>query len=174
MLVPSVQSSRSTLHFLHIMSVASTVSSTSEDKKLPVTILSGFLGAGKTSLLTNLLKSKTHGLRIGIIVNDIGELNIDGSLLNTSQHKVSALNTEEGRERQKIVELQNGCICCTLRGDLVAEVAQIAKQGKIDYLVIESSGVSEPMQVAGELVVDRSREAIQYTADDSLLNASAP
>lgn len=121
-----------------------------EGKKLPVTILSGFLGAGKTSLLTNLLKSKTHGLRIGIIVNDIGELNIDGSLLNTSQHKISSLNTEENKERQKIVELQNGCICCTLRGDLVAEVAQIAKQGKIDYLVIESSGVSEPMQVAGE------------------------
>ncbi|CAO1613852.1 unnamed protein product [Sympodiomycopsis kandeliae] len=151
--------------------IANASQGASSDNKLPVTILSGFLGAGKTSLLTNILKSKTHGLRIGIIVNDIGELNIDGSLLNTSQHKVSSLNTDEGKERQKIIELQNGCICCTLRGDLVAEVAQIAKQGKIDYLVIESSGVSEPMQVAEsfapEFVDSMKDAAAQLTAEVS-------
>lgn len=126
-------------------------SSSSSRPLLPVTLLSGFLGSGKTSLLTNLLRSQTHGLRIGIIVNDIGEVNIDGALLNqsTRKHEVASLTTKAA-STEKIIEMQNGCICCTLRPELVSQVAEMAAKGAIDYLVVESSGVSEPQQVAGE------------------------
>lgn len=107
------------------------------------------------------------------VVNDIGQLNIDGALLNTAQSKlgaaaaaskpatdgdapnfqVSSISKERNRDLQKIVEMQNGCICCTLRPELLTQVAEMAKEGRVDYLIIESSGVSEPMQVAGEQMI---------------------
>ncbi len=108
-------------------------------QKLPVTVLSGFLGAGKTTVLTHLLNNR-EGKKVAVIVNDMSEINIDKSMV---QNEVSLNHKEE-----KLVEMSNGCICCTLREDLLLEVANLAKSGSFDYLVIESTGISEPLPVA--------------------------
>ena len=107
--------------------------------KLPVTVLSGFLGAGKTTVLSHLLNNR-QGKKVAVIVNDMSEINIDKTMI---QNDVSLNHKEE-----KLVEMSNGCICCTLREDLLIEVTKLAQAGKFDYLLIESTGISEPLPVA--------------------------
>uniref|UniRef100_UPI003514A863 GTP-binding protein n=1 Tax=Nioella sp. TaxID=1912091 RepID=UPI003514A863 len=110
------------------------------DFRLPVTVLSGFLGAGKTTVLNAVLNNR-EGRKVAVIVNDMSEVNIDADLVRAGGADLS--HTEE-----TLVEMSNGCICCTLRDDLLTEVRRLAEEGRFDYLLIESTGISEPLPVA--------------------------